>query len=243
MDGEGCRFLRERDQIRGDISRSHLRDLCKVQVIRDTELSGDHPQYLLLCTQIWHSKRDLLVEPTCTAQPGVDRIDSIRCAKHKHVMRRVCKSIETCDELCDNPPLHLLLRRLPPRRDRVDLVDKDDARRLRFRSHFEDVADFCLRLARNPRDKLWSGDLKHRQVELPGDSRSQHGLSTACWPVNQNTSDGLHAEVLEQFRMEQRIFDELPDILNNVVDPTNVLERYFRYNRRHRERIVQILFF
>ncbi len=69
---------------------------------------------------------NLAVEAAWAAQGGIESVGKVGGGQDNHVLS-LGEAVHQRQQLCDHPLLHVADDPLPPRRDGVDLVEKDDA--------------------------------------------------------------------------------------------------------------------
>ena len=182
-----------------------------------------------------HADLDLAVEPSGTAQRRIERVRAVRCADDDDLPAGL-ETVHEGEELGDDTSLDLAGDLVPLRRDRVDLVDEDDARRVLF-GLLEHVPEVLLALTVELRHDFGARDGMEVRVRLRGDGFREERLPGPGRAVQQHALRGLDAESLEQLRVAERELDHLADLADLLPEPPDVLVvdlRDFRFLLFHR---------
>ena len=132
------------------------------------------------------------------------------------------QAVHQRQQLRHDPLFHLAHHVLAPRRDGVDLVQKDDAGAL-ARGLLEDLAQMGLALAVKLVDDLRAAHRKEVGLGLMGDGARDQRLAASRRTVQQHALGGVDAQPLEDLRIAQRQLDHLADALQLRLQPADVL--------------------
>ena len=166
IDSNDGGLFAEGAKVSADEADAALGEHVELQVARKTHPPAEHLKDAHARRRVGDTERDLAVEASRTAQRRVERIGPVRRAEDDDCRLRPGQStaivaavratadagevIHRGEELRDDTPLHLALRRLALRRDRVDLIDEDERRRVLARLSKE-LADLALGFPRHAR--------------------------------------------------------------------------------------------
>src|SRR5207237_827588 len=132
-----------------------------------------------------HGYGDDLVEPPRPHQCGVDHVDPIG-GRQDHDAFELLYPVELGQELAHDPlGYHAVAAHPSGRRERVDLVKEDDARR-GLASPTEDLSDTALGLAHPLAEQLWPPHADEVRLALRGDRLCEERLARARRPIEQD---------------------------------------------------------
>ena len=152
-------------------------------------------------TFIWIGKFYFSVQSSRPEQGRVQRVGSVRCHNHHHVSAFV-EAIHLSQQLYKNT-LHLsvssCLRVVPLRSDRVNLVYKNNTRRV-FLGHSKDVSDHSRALSQKFLHKFASHNFNKRCLCVVSNSFGYHRLSCPWGAIQKHSSWRVNAQLCVQFR-------------------------------------------
>ena len=186
---------------------------------------------LLAAFTVRDRDRDLAVETAGPPERRIEDVGKVRGSDDDQVLSPG-KAVHQGQELRDDPLLNLAHDLLAARGDRVDFIDKDDARRL-SRSFLEDLpkvrlafpVEFMNDFRAVHREKTGFGLLRHgtsdQRLAAPGRTMQEHTLGR------------VDSESLEDLRVAQRQLDDFADPMELTLESADVLvrERHGRFLR------------
>ena len=215
-----CLFCEQRD-IRADETVRGAGVVVEVHVLGKRHAARVDLEDLLSSLGVRDADLDLAVEPAAAPEGGVDHIREVRCGDHHHLATGL-QPVHQGKELGDDPALDLALHLLAFRRDRVDLVDEDDRRRVLLRL-LKDLPQALFGLT-----VILAHDLGTRERDEVGVHLVCHRFCDQRLPrprraVEQDAFRRLDTETLEEFGVPERELDHLPDKLQFPVKAADVL--------------------
>ncbi|GMS79169.1 hypothetical protein PENTCL1PPCAC_1344, partial [Pristionchus entomophagus] len=236
---------------------AHRLDICSAQVI----LGGDElvechvvaqlhsrcvdPEDSPLRLLVGQGELDLAIDATGTDQGGVQRLDPIRRHQHLDVSSRI-ESVQLVQQL-EHRTLDLALsarvRVVSVGSYSVNLVDEDDRGRVLLR-HAEQLAHHLRPVSEYLLDQLGSDDSEEGGRGLVGHCLCQQGLACARASVENHTLGRLDAHLLVVLWVRERELDRLLDLLNLLIESSDVGVRLLRrllqlHHRNHGVRVVR----
>src|SRR6266566_8908939 len=178
-------------------------------------------QHLQPAIAIRHANLDLTVKSARPTQSRIYRIRTIRRPDHHHLSPRL-ETIHQRQELRRNSFLYLSSDLFSLRRNRINLVDEDDRRRILL-CFLENVPQPFLAFSIIFAHDLWSAYAEKVRVRLTRNRSSYQSLPRAWRSMKQDTFRRLDSQSLKQLRMSQRELNHLPDLLDHGSQTANVL--------------------
>ena len=177
-------------------------------------------EHLAAARDVGNPDHDFAVEPPRPPERGVERVWKVRRADDDDLTARF-EPVHQRQQLRDDALLHLADRVFPPRRDRVDLVEKDNAWRglLRLLEH---LAKPRLALPVQPVHDFGSADGEKGRLGFAGHGARQQRFAAAGRTVEQDALGRVDAEAAEDLRIPQRQLDHLAHALDGRAQPTDV---------------------
>jgi hypothetical protein len=123
--------------------------------------------------------------------------------------------------------------------DSVHLVEEDDTGFLGS-GHLEDLADHSGALPDVFLHQLRADDTDEAGLSAVGDGAGCEGLARAWWAVQQHSLGRIDTEIHEFLRIQQRHLHDLPQPLQLILTPTNIIIGHIRLllDSHHRNRRV-----
>ena len=172
-----------------------------------------------------HRQHQLPVEAAGPAQAGIEAVGAVRRCDDEDVLAvgaRLREAVEAREERRDHAALHAPgLRRVPPRGDRIDVVDEDDRGGVRDRV-VEDHAEALLALARHAPHRLGPRHLPEIHSQLAPDGAGQARLATTRRPKEEDARGGVDAEVGVELWVGKGVLDKLTQRPQNRADAAEV---------------------
>lgn len=121
--------------------------LLKINIRCQLHVLGVNAQDLQAARGVGDANVNLAIETAETAQGHVNRIRAVGCTHNNHVLVAL-HAVHEGQQLRNDTPLHLAMRLVTLGRDRVDLVDENDCRRV-LAGLLEGSPQIALRFAWN----------------------------------------------------------------------------------------------
>ena len=222
--GEQRGFVDQVGEIRARKPRRAARDQGRIDVRRQRHLAHVHLEDLFAPAQIRQRHHDLAIEAARSQQRRIEHVRAIGRSDDDDAF----VALETIhlDQQLVQRLLALIVTAAQAgaamAADRVDLVDKDDARRMFF-SLLEHVAHARGADADEHFHKVRTGNCKERYFRFAGDGLGQQGLAGTRRTDHQHTTRNAPAELLEFCRIAQE-FDQLLDVILGLIDTGDIGE-------------------
>src|SRR2546422_1345021 len=166
-------------------------------------------------------------DPIVAARPqegGVHHVRSVRRPDHDDALHAL-EAVEAREELVHDPLAHPAVRVEPPAvRDRVDLVEEDDARRDLLRL-LEDHPDRLLALPDPLRHHLGAFDRDEVRLALGGDRLREERLPGPRGSVQEDPAGRADSHPLERLGILEGHLHRLLELQLHVVEAANVPPR------------------
>src|SRR5262245_8573671 len=219
------RLVDEVGQVRAGESRRAARQHLQLDVGRERDAPGVHPQDLLPPLDVRAGHDDLTIEAARTKQRGIEDVRPVRRGDQDHAFVGL-EAVHLDQELVQRL-LPLVVAAAEPGTamapDRVDLVHEDDAGRVLL-ALLEQVAHTRRADADEHLHEVRARDREERHVGLAGDRLREEGLAGAGRTDEEHALGNLAAELLELGRVFQEL-DDLAELLLGLVHTGHVLER------------------
>ena len=214
-------LARERGDIRTDEAVSGARQLGEVDLVAQGHAAGVDAEDFAPPLFVGHADHDFAVEAARPAQRLVDRVGAIGCGNHDEVRTRL-EPVHQSQQLRDEALLRLAGDAVALGRNRIDLVDENDGRRVlgRLLEHF---AQRLLAFAIARSHDLGAIDGEEIGIAFIGDRLRQPRLARSRRTVQQHALGRINAETGEQFGIAQRQFDHLAQLLDGVFHPPDIV--------------------
>ena len=211
-------------QVGSRVSVGLVGEPFQVDILRQRHSAGVDLQDLETSVPVGDTDLDLPVEPSGSPQGLVDGVGSVG-GTDDHDLSPGVQTVHEAQELCDDTPLLLTVHLVTLGRDRVYLIDEDDAGCVLL-CLLEDLPQLALGLTVELADDLRSSDGDEVAARLPGDGLGQHGLTGSGRSVEQHPFGSLDTQPLEEFRVSERQFDHLPDLPDGVSETSDIIVGY-----------------
>mmetsp|Transcript_39864 Transcript_39864/g.95355 ORF Transcript_39864/g.95355 Transcript_39864/m.95355 type:complete len:354 (+) Transcript_39864:1131-2192(+) len=196
-------------------------DILQLDIWAQLHIFGVDPHDLQAAVVVRHTNVELPVEAPKAAQGLVNGVGPIRGADD-HGLPATLHAIHQGQHLGNHAPLDLTACLVALRRDRVDLVDEDDAGS-GLLGVGEEVAHARGADAREDLHKLRGRDAEERHACLTGHSLCEQGLSGARRPDQQSSLRDLRAELRVARRVLQEVHD-LHELFFSSITARNIIE-------------------
>ncbi|ROW03727.1 hypothetical protein VMCG_05473 [Cytospora schulzeri] len=223
-------------EVGADVAGRELGQGGEVDVVGEGEVARHGPQDLLPGRLVGHADVDLDAE--AAAHHGVDAVGPVGGGQHDDVGLVVVHGapavgrarvppapdpVHAAADLGDDAALHGLARAVPLARDRVELVEEDEARR-QPHGLVEDVAYVLLALAARAahQARRRHGDEGH--LEVGGQRVREHRLAAARGPVEQHPVVEPVARLGQVLGLQERDAHRVDEALDHGVDAGQVVE-------------------
>ncbi|GIX62960.1 uncharacterized protein BcabD6B2_23950 [Babesia caballi] len=198
-------------------------ELLQVDVLRHGHLGGVDLEDFPLGLGVRVGQLDLAIDAPRTDQRGVERLDAVR--RHDHLdVRLGVEPVQLVQQL-QHGALDLLLsaarRVVPLRANGVDFVDEDDGRGVLL-SDPEHLAHQLRPLAQVLLDQLRAHNTQERGRRLVRHRLGQQRFTRAGRPVQDDAFGRADPNVLVQLRVGQRELHRLLDLLDLLLQPSDV---------------------
>ena len=184
-----------------------------------------HLEDLRAPAQVGQLDDDAAVEAAGAQQRRVEHLGAVRRGEQHDALRRV-EAVHLDEQLVQRLLLLVVAAELQPGPgarlpDRVELVDEDDARRLRLRL-LEEVAHARRADADEHLDELGAADREERHARLARDRAREQRLAGARRADQQHALRDASAEALEALRVAQEL-DDLLELGLRLLDAGDVV--------------------
>ena len=213
-------------KVRAGKADRRLRDLFEIHIVFKRLALRVHLQNVLSALDVGIVHRNLSVKSSRTQKRRIENVgtvgrgnhdDAVMSAEavhlHKQLIERLFPFVMSAAE-----------SRAAATADRIDLIDKDDARG-RFLRRFKQVAHAGSADADVHLDEIRTGYREKRNVRLAGSRLCKQRFTRSGRAYQQNAARDLRAELAIFCRIAQ-IFDDLPQLLFFLVRTGDIAEIY-----------------
>mmetsp|Transcript_72452 Transcript_72452/g.156661 ORF Transcript_72452/g.156661 Transcript_72452/m.156661 type:complete len:454 (+) Transcript_72452:1318-2679(+) len=208
-------------QVRAHEAVRVRRDVLELHVGVQLHVLGLDAQDLQAAVVVGNADVQLAVEAAEAAEGRIDGVRPVRRTDDDRLTAAL-HAIHEREHLGHHALLHLAVGLVTLRRDRIDLVDEDDRRRVLL-GLLEGAAQVRLGLASHLGHDLRAVDEEEEGTRLVRHSACDERLAAARGPVQKHAAGGLHAQRLEESRMAQGQLDHLADLGHGLLAAANVV--------------------
>ena len=162
------------------------------------------------------------VKPTCSKQRIINRLHDVGRAHDQH-LASLFKAVEFSEQLGENSLLQLTLVVLSRPCNGIDFVNEDD-RGCFLLGLGEDISQLALRIPVRAHEQFRAVDVDEIALGFAGERLGQQGLANARRAVKQDAFRRVLAGLLVHFRMNERNDGDFLDLLDGVIEPSDVGE-------------------
>ena len=217
------RLAAQGHQISADEPVGDVRQVGKLDVRRQRHASAVDFENLPPPVPVGNRDRDFAIEAAWPPQGRIERIGQVRRRNDDHVLP-LGQSVHQGQKLGHDPFLDVADDLLTLRRDRVDLVEKDDAGRL-ARGIFEDLPQVGFALAIELVDDLRTVDREETSIGLVGHRAGDQRLAATGRPVEQDALGRVDSQPFKHLGIAERQLDDLANAVQLALQAADILVR------------------
>src|SRR5437016_5174070 len=218
-------LARQGREVRPDETVAHVREFGQEGVPFLLGTFDRHParvnlEDFLAAHAVGDANLDFPVETSGPSQGRIDRLVAVRCADHDD-LAATREPVHKSEKLRDHASLDLARHLFPFRRDRVELVDEQDAGRVLLRL-LELLAKAFFALSVVLRHDFRTLDRVEVRARLVRDGLRDQRLAGPGGAVQEHALRRVDAEAFEQLGMLEGELDHLAALHQLLLEPTDV---------------------
>lgn len=211
----------QRGEIGSDVTVSLGSNGLQVDVLRKLHVLGVDLQDLQTARRVGDTDVDLTIETSETTESRVDGVGAVS-GRHNDNVGASLHAVHEGKELGNNTTLDFSVGLLTLGCDRVDLIDKDDGRRVLL-GFLEGLAQVRLGLTGHLGHDFGTVDQEEESTGLVGHGTSHQSLTRTGRAVHEDTTGRLDTNGLEELGVAKGQFDKLTDLSHLFPATTNVI--------------------